>query len=211
MRIPPTGAGLVALEECLAQGIGVDPDLVFSVERYEEVLGAVLRGLERALPAGLPLGGDRRDGLGAGGAARRGGERPPGCSVRDGAGDGARHGGPRGRPADLPRPGGAARHRLVAVLCAAGAMPPGLLRTAPGPGHVGALVGWNTAQAAPPEVFEMVSRQVELRGDTLLNAHADGQGALAALEALGIRMADVARTLEAAELDRLRREWRPRP
>ncbi|MFJ9944175.1 beta/alpha barrel domain-containing protein [Streptomyces erythrochromogenes] len=56
MRIPPTGAGLVALEECLAQGIGVDPDLVFSVERYEEVLDAVLRGLERALPAGLPLG-----------------------------------------------------------------------------------------------------------------------------------------------------------
>ncbi|MFJ2750030.1 hypothetical protein [Streptomyces sp. NPDC087297] len=97
------------------------------------------------------------------------------------------------------------------VLRAAGAMPPGLLWTAPGPGRVGALVEWNTAQAAPPEVFETAARQVELRGDTLLNAHADGQGALAALEALRIRMADVARTLEAAEPDRLRREWRPRP
>lgn len=209
MRIPATAAGLVAMEECVARGVGVDADLVFSIERYEEVLDAVLRGLERALLAGLPLG-----------------EIVATASVPVGLLDAEVN----ARLAALPVRGTQAapaygtaalavarqiyrmrEERLGSdwwrVLRAAEALPPGLLWTAPAPGHVGALVGWNTAQAAPPEVFETAARQVELRGDTLLNAHADGRGALAALEALGVRMADVARTLEAEGLHRLQREW----
>ncbi|MFC9296419.1 transaldolase family protein [Streptomyces sp. NPDC057011] len=209
MRIPATAAGLVALEECLSIGICVDADLIFSVERYQEVLDAVLRGLERAFMAGLPLVGIVAT-----------------ASVPVGLLDAEVN----ARLAALPVRGmqAAAAHGTAAlavarqiyrvreqrlggswwrVLRAAGAMPPGLLWTAAGPRHVGALIGWNTAQAAAPEVFETAARQVSLRGDTLLNAHAEGRGALDALEALGVSMADVAAVLEAGALARLQRDW----
>ncbi|MEV7557087.1 transaldolase, partial [Streptomyces sp. NPDC089795] len=93
------------------------------------------------------------------------------------------------------------------VLRAAGAEPPSLVWTGVGPRHVGELIGWNTAQAASLEVLEAAGARGGLRGDTLLNAHEEARRALEALEALGVRMRDVARDLEAAELSRLRRAW----
>jgi transaldolase len=55
IKIPGTPEGLPAITHCIAAGISVNVTLLFSVERYGEVIEALLAGLERRLEAGLPL------------------------------------------------------------------------------------------------------------------------------------------------------------
>jgi transaldolase len=55
IKIPGTAAGIPAIEESLAAGININITLLFSVERYQEVIAAFLRGLERAKAAGQPI------------------------------------------------------------------------------------------------------------------------------------------------------------
>jgi transaldolase len=55
VKIPATKAGLPAITEALALGMDINVTLIFSVERYREVMAAYLAGLERALDAGAPL------------------------------------------------------------------------------------------------------------------------------------------------------------
>jgi transaldolase len=55
IKIPGTRAGLPAVTECIAAGINVNVTLLFSVERYAEVIDAFLAGMDRRLEAGLPV------------------------------------------------------------------------------------------------------------------------------------------------------------
>jgi transaldolase len=55
IKIPATKAGVSAIEATLAQGISVNVTLIFSLERYGEVIDAFLSGLERAHAAGHDL------------------------------------------------------------------------------------------------------------------------------------------------------------
>jgi len=55
VKIPATEAGLPAITGALATGISVNVTLIFSVERYEAVMGAYLDGLEQAHAAGRDL------------------------------------------------------------------------------------------------------------------------------------------------------------
>lgn len=48
IKIPATKAGLPAITEVIAAGISVNVTLIFSLERYAEVIEAYLAGLERA-------------------------------------------------------------------------------------------------------------------------------------------------------------------
>ncbi len=57
IKIPGTRAGLPAITECIAAGINVNVTLLFSVERYREVIGAYLAGLEARASKGLPIDG----------------------------------------------------------------------------------------------------------------------------------------------------------
>jgi transaldolase len=52
IKVPATRAGVAAIEELTARGVNVNVTLLFSVERYEEVIEAYLRGLERRVAAG---------------------------------------------------------------------------------------------------------------------------------------------------------------
>jgi transaldolase len=52
IKVPGTRAGLPAITHLLAQGINVNVTLLFSVERYHEVVDAFFAGLERRLAAG---------------------------------------------------------------------------------------------------------------------------------------------------------------
>jgi transaldolase/glucose-6-phosphate isomerase len=52
IKIPATEAGLPAIEEAIYDGINVNVTLIFSVDRYAEVIEAYLRGLERRLDEG---------------------------------------------------------------------------------------------------------------------------------------------------------------
>lgn len=55
IKIPATLEGLPAITEVLAQGISVNVTLIFSVDRYEQVLDAWMSGLEQAQANGLDL------------------------------------------------------------------------------------------------------------------------------------------------------------
>ena len=55
IKVPATRAGVVAIEELTAHGVNVNVTLLFSVERYDEVIEAYLRGLERRVAAGEPV------------------------------------------------------------------------------------------------------------------------------------------------------------
>ena len=55
IKIPGTREGLPAITHCLAQGINVNVTLLFSVERYREVVEAFMRGLEQRLAGGAAI------------------------------------------------------------------------------------------------------------------------------------------------------------
>jgi len=57
IKVPATSAGVTAVEELTVLGVNVNVTLLFSVDRYQEVIEAYLRGLERRLARGLPLSG----------------------------------------------------------------------------------------------------------------------------------------------------------
>jgi transaldolase len=55
IKIPATKAGLPAITEVIGEGISVNVTLIFSLERYRQVMDAYLAGLEKARSAGLDL------------------------------------------------------------------------------------------------------------------------------------------------------------
>ncbi|MFD7946471.1 transaldolase, partial [Streptomyces sp. NPDC059744] len=55
IKIPATKAGLPAITEVIGLGISVNVTLIFSLERYREVMDAYLAGLEKAQAAGIDL------------------------------------------------------------------------------------------------------------------------------------------------------------
>lgn len=57
IKIPATKAGLPAITRTLADGISVNVTLIFSVDRYREVMKAHLDGLRQAHEAGIDLSG----------------------------------------------------------------------------------------------------------------------------------------------------------
>src|SRR5260370_10802563 len=48
IKIPATREGLPAITACLAEGISVNVTLIFSLQRYQEVMDAFMAGLEAA-------------------------------------------------------------------------------------------------------------------------------------------------------------------
>jgi transaldolase len=52
VKIPATKPGLGAIEDCIAHGNSINVTLIFSLQRYREVVEAYLRGLERLVASG---------------------------------------------------------------------------------------------------------------------------------------------------------------
>jgi transaldolase len=55
IKIPGTAEGVQAIEESIAAGVNVNVTLLFSLERYDEIHWAFIRGLERRVEAGEPI------------------------------------------------------------------------------------------------------------------------------------------------------------
>jgi transaldolase len=55
IKVPGTEAGLPAIEELTRRGLNINITLLFSIERYEQVIDAYLRGLSRRTEAGEPI------------------------------------------------------------------------------------------------------------------------------------------------------------
>jgi transaldolase len=55
IKIPATKAGIPAIADAIAAGLNVNVTLIFSLERYAEVMDAYMTGLERRVAQGLPV------------------------------------------------------------------------------------------------------------------------------------------------------------
>jgi transaldolase len=55
IKIPGTAEGVPAIEESIARGINVNVTLLFSLQNYEQIHWAFIRGLERRVEAGEPI------------------------------------------------------------------------------------------------------------------------------------------------------------
>jgi transaldolase len=55
IKVPATAAGVVAIEELTVRGVNVNVTLLFSIDRYEQVIEAYLAGLERRVEEGKPI------------------------------------------------------------------------------------------------------------------------------------------------------------
>ncbi len=55
IKVPATAAGIPAIEELIASGLNINVTLIFSVEVYEQVVEAYIKGLERRAAAGQPI------------------------------------------------------------------------------------------------------------------------------------------------------------
>ncbi|OGO34724.1 MAG: transaldolase [Chloroflexi bacterium RBG_16_54_18] len=55
VKIPATKAGIPAITEAIAAGINVNVTLIFSLQRYAEVMDAYMKGLEKRVENGLPV------------------------------------------------------------------------------------------------------------------------------------------------------------
>ena len=55
IKIPATKPGLPAIRQSIARGININITLIFSIDRYKEVMEAYLLGLENRIKAGKPI------------------------------------------------------------------------------------------------------------------------------------------------------------
>lgn len=55
IKVPATRAGVPAIEALIAEGISINVTLLFGLDRYDEVAGAYLSGLEARARAGQPV------------------------------------------------------------------------------------------------------------------------------------------------------------
>ena len=55
IKIPGTAEGIPAIRHCLAQGININITLLFSVERYREVIETYFEALEERIANGMPV------------------------------------------------------------------------------------------------------------------------------------------------------------
>jgi transaldolase len=55
IKVPGTAAGLPAIEELTRQGVNINITLLFSIERYEQVIDAYQRGLAARAETGAPI------------------------------------------------------------------------------------------------------------------------------------------------------------
>src|SRR5258706_7521594 len=56
VKIPATKAGIPAIRQSIAAGVNINITLIFSLQRYQEVMDAYLSGLEDRLKAGGEIG-----------------------------------------------------------------------------------------------------------------------------------------------------------
>jgi len=55
VKVPATKEGLPAIEQLISEGVNINVTLLFSIGRYEEVIEAYLRGIEKRASKGQPI------------------------------------------------------------------------------------------------------------------------------------------------------------
>jgi transaldolase len=215
IKIPATKAGLPAISQCLAEGISINVTLIFSLERYGEVIEAFLDGMERARVAGHDL--SRLTSVASFFVSRVDSEVDKRLDKI--GGDDAKA--LRGKAA-------IANTRLAyelyekkfgtdrwKALAAAGAKPQRPLwasTSTKDPAYddtmyVLDLVAPGIVNTMPESTLHALEDHGEFRGETVRSMYADAHGLLDRLAALGIDYDDVVRVLEEEGVEKFEASW----
>ncbi|MGW1744704.1 transaldolase [Streptomyces sp. NPDC002092] len=215
IKIPATKAGLPAITEAIGLGISVNVTLIFSLERYREVMDAYLAGLEKAQSKGLDLStihsvasffvsrvdseiDKRLDGLSS-----------PEASVLKGKAALANarlayeayenvFGGERWTAL-----AGARANKQRPLWASTGVKDPSYKDTL----YVDELVAPGTVNTMPEATLNATAGHGEITGDTVTGGYAQARADLAAVEALGISYDEVVQKLEDEGVAKFETAW----
>ncbi|BCL26409.1 transaldolase 1 [Streptomyces aurantiacus] len=215
IKIPATRAGLPAITEAIGLGISVNVTLIFSLERYREVMDAYLAGLEKAQAAGLDLATihsvasffvsrvdseiDKRlvkvgtdEALALKGRAALANARLAYEAYEEVFG-GARWNALGGAHANRQRP----------LWASTGVKDPAYKDTL----YVDELVAPGTVNTMPEGTLNATADHGEIRGDTVSGGYAQARADLAAVENQGISYDEVVRQLEDEGVAKFEAAW----
>ncbi|MCT2593843.1 transaldolase [Streptomyces sp. N2-109] len=218
IKIPATRGGLPAITETIATGISVNVTLIFSLERYREVMDAYQAGLEQADAKGLDLSSihsvasffvsrvdtefDKRiDALGDDAAeAAKGLKSKAALANARLAYEAYEEVTAADRWKALALRGANAQRPLWA---STGVKDPALPDTL----YVTELVAPNTVNTMPEATLEATDDHGEITGDTVRGSYAGARADLEALAKLGISYDDVVQVLEDEGVDKFEKSW----
>lgn len=204
IKIPATKAGLPAITEVLAAGISVNVTLIFSLERYDEVIAAYLDGIEQARAAGRDI--SQIHSVASFFVSRVDTEVDKRLSAIDNEAAAAlrsRAGIANARLAYELYEARFSSERAKALLAAgANAQRPLWASTGvkdpalPDTLYVTALVAPGTVNTMPEKTLEATFDHAEITGDTITGNYADAHAVIDGLGKVGVDFADVTRVLE---------------
>ncbi|GHA95797.1 transaldolase 1 [Streptomyces tendae] len=215
IKIPATKAGLPAITEVIGAGISVNVTLIFSLERYREVMDAYLAGLEKAQAAGIDLAGihsvasffvsrvdseiDKRLSLlgtdearGLRGKAALANARLA-YEAYENVFAGDRFTALAGARANPQRP----------LWASTGVKDPAFRDTL----YVEELVAPGTVNTMPEATLDAAADHGEVRGDTVTGGYAQARADLAAVERLGVSYDEVVEQLEREGVAKFEAAW----
>ncbi|PZT70984.1 transaldolase [Streptomyces sp. SW4] len=223
IKIPATRAGLPAITEVIGAGISVNVTLIFSLERYREVMDAYLAGLEKAQAAGLDLSAihsvasffvsrvdaeiDKRltllgtdEALALKGRAALANARLAYAAYEQvfGSADGATP--PESRWAALA---GTRANKQRPLWASTGVKDPAYRDTL----YVEELVAPGTVNTMPEATLEAAADHGDVQGDTVTGGYAQARADLAAVERLGISYDEVVEQLEQEGVAKFEVAW----
>jgi transaldolase len=215
IKIPATKAGLPAIAQCLAEGISVNVTLIFSLERYGEVMDAFIDGVERARAAGHDL--TNLASVASFFVSRVDTEVDKRLEKIGSAEAGAL----RGKAAIANARLAFERYEKVfsgerwEALAAAGAKPQRPLWASTGvkdpsyddTQYVVELVASGIVNTMPEATLDAVADHGVIRGDTIRPAYADARQVMADLASAGIDIDDVVQVLEDEGVEKFEASW----
>ncbi len=215
IKIPATVEGLEAITETIAAGISVNVTLIFSLERYRQVIDAYLTGLEKAKAAGIDLSGIQS--VASFFVSRVDTEvdkRLTAIGTDEALALKSKAGIANARLAYELYEQEFATDRAKALVAAGaneqrplwastGVKDPSLPDTL----YVTELVAPNTVNTMPEKTLEATFDHGEITGDTVTGNYADAKGVLDALAGLGVDYDDVTATLEREGVDKFNVSW----
>ncbi len=216
IKIPATPEGLPAISQALSEGISVNVTLIFSLERYGEVMDAFLDGLERARAAGHELStiasvasffvsrvdteiDKRLDKIGSEQAKALRGQ----AAIANARLAYERHEEvfASARWQELERVGARPQRPLWA---STGVKDPAY----PDTRYVTELVAPGTVNTMPEATLDAVADHGEVVGDTVRGHYAEAKRTFAELAALGVDYDDVVQVLEDEGVSKFATSWR---
>ncbi|NUP24978.1 MAG: transaldolase [Streptomyces sp.] len=215
IKIPATKAGLPAITEVIGLGISVNVTLIFSLERYREVMNAYLAGLEKAKERGLDLSlirsvasffvsrvdteiDKRIDALGTDEAKAARGKA--GVANARLAYEAYEEVFSSDRWSALENAGANKQRPLWA---STGVKDPAYKATL----YVDDLVAPNTVNTMPEATLHATEEKGEITGNTIAGSYAQARADLEAVEKLGISYDDVVQLLEDEGVEKFEASW----